>query len=359
MNRDEHIENLQERLHIHRANVATLLKQIAFTTFANAPVEKINSLEREREQIAQLKLALLVCGVEVSNHPDDGEEPPFIAERRLERQLLEIDFVKPVQKCKQVFEQLERDGGAALFVIQNSLNMGGEWLSKRLQNLLKDPTMPQSFSSQEVNFLRTDVLDGITFLRKIKPTLEKEFKKYTAEDYINPSAEFKKRIDDIIEFLCKKLKNSRTLYIDISIWSEIAQGEQFFSWFMHNIWVALLKAVVDIINAGELPQIRLIILIQCYSLIPDACLEQLLHSMKLEYTSIDELQLANWTIDEIETWLRKYSHLVDPLKRLSTLKEIQDQAKSLFRVSDEGMPYKVYNFLLKDFKDNYGRINYA
>lgn len=71
----EEIANLQERLTIHRRNLATLLKQHALSGEMHAPLTITNGINEARSKIQQIKQILRGWQVPAPDSPDDGDAP--------------------------------------------------------------------------------------------------------------------------------------------------------------------------------------------------------------------------------------------------------------------------------------------
>ncbi len=74
MQSHEEIQNLRERLTIHRRNLATLLIQEAKCSSDYVPLALINNIKDQRNHIQRIKQILRGWNEAVNDHPDD--EPP-------------------------------------------------------------------------------------------------------------------------------------------------------------------------------------------------------------------------------------------------------------------------------------------
>ena len=84
----EEIANLQERLTIHRRNLATLLKQHALSGEMHAPLTITNGINEARSKIQQIKQILRGWQVPAPDSPDDGDAPlSFAPQARRSRPL--------------------------------------------------------------------------------------------------------------------------------------------------------------------------------------------------------------------------------------------------------------------------------
>jgi DNA-binding response OmpR family regulator len=75
---EDAIANQQERLDIHRRNLALRLKQLAMIGMATVPPEVIQAIREERKGIEQIKSTLRSNGIAVEDYPDDNESVPAL-----------------------------------------------------------------------------------------------------------------------------------------------------------------------------------------------------------------------------------------------------------------------------------------
>lgn len=322
----EYRQNLYEKLNSAYGQLVKTLNE------ADKPSiqQTINGLESEIKQleddIEKLKL--------VSSRTENDEIYRKCL-RHWEDQLPKIDFEKANRVLKSILGEIEKKEGAALFLLQNSRSMGGNWCIKNIKFKLQDMGMwypPCEF--EFLSYQQANPIDFLNFLAhkfSVQPCLE-EIPTYT---------------DEIINKICDSLSSGNIFFIQVDIYKLNCQ-DQFLDWFVHQFWCTLLERLPGL--SQKHPLIRFVAVLSVRGSIPKDYLQPYLCCKKQNFDSkkILELPLQKWSHLEIKNWLFNFSGLTashigrTPLKRL----DIEQMAQTIFQIT-QGKPSEVYSELME------------
>ena len=133
----EEIANLQERLTIHRRNLATLLKQHALSGEMHAPLTITNGINEARSKIQQIKQILRGWQVPAPDSPDDGDAPlSFAPQVQLSPGAAAVVArtpLPPLALGQPLLCYASRDGAAQALSLYSAMQQAGlrPWLDQR------------------------------------------------------------------------------------------------------------------------------------------------------------------------------------------------------------------------------------
>jgi hypothetical protein len=239
--------------------------------------------------------------------------------------LPKIDFKEAVNLVQDIIINCS-DQCSALFLIQNSLVMGGGWCASRIRELLDEATGDLKYYPVEFTFgsqlNEQGVLDLLGRYVDVEPTID-DLSLYS---------------QTIIGKICGSLRSGNIVFIEIRGWEFIIDRMTLIEWFMKNFWAPLVRRLPMISKTQR--RVKLVaVLVMDDQFITGT--PPTLYSTKDEFHAekILELPLQNWTSDEIQNWLETYSGL--------KAHEIDALVKKVYGASMNGLPQLVYDALSK------------
>lgn len=246
----------------------------------------------------------------------------------------QIDFHKAARVFQKTFGRIEQ-GGAALFILQNSNAKGGEWCVQRIHSFLSDRTgdfkhytVGFSFNTRSYIF---DFLYGMNqYLQNAQTLYESE---PTQEDLVRYT-------EVVITNLCNSLRSGSIVFIELKQCDHFCRQHYFFDWFFAHFWGFLTQKLEDI--ARDYPRVKIVILMVVDSKISQSYLPQTLFLSKGRFddSKIVDLPLQHCSRTDIQRWLENYSGL-----RL-TRDEIARKVEIIYSASENGNPVSVYRALM-------------
>jgi hypothetical protein len=245
--------------------------------------------------------------------------------RALEDKLPKIDFKKQISIVKNILEQVEEDG-AALFLINDSLNMAGDLFRLEFKKILEDETT--DLKHYEIAFSIDRRLDEIGFLQGLGGHL--------GIDEIKNEREYSKLIDKIFGFI----GNGSIVFIELRKINLLSNREDFFSWLVNNFWKTLVEKLPLICQLKDIEQVKFIFLAMSDT---DICKEYAQLSCFCTEKDFDkykilEIPLKEWSEKDIRDWLTKHSGLS---KEKNTA-----IAKDVYESSRGGTPKNIRDALM-------------
>ena len=295
----------------------------------------IESLENEIQQVQDKIKKLQSCLFQA-----DNREFYKSCSKNWEDKFPKIDFHQTNRIFKATLGKFKNKEGAALFLLQNSRSMGGDWCIKNIKYQLQD--MGNWYSPCEFEFLPCQKADPIDFLN------------YLAEKFSAQSCdEITTYTNKIINKICDSLRSGNILFIQIDI-CDFTSQDTFLDWFVQQFWCKLLEKLPEITQ--KYPLIRFVaVLSVCGSMPQDFLLSDLCcKSNKFDSKKILDLPLKRWTEEEINNWLFNFSGLTATNIGVTT-EEIKRMAYNIHQAT-KGTPDAVYNQLMKAMSD---RVKYS
>ncbi|NJP12238.1 MAG: hypothetical protein HC866_24530 [Leptolyngbyaceae cyanobacterium RU_5_1] len=244
---------------------------------------------------------------------------------QLKEDLPKIDFVKQMNRVESILKRFNPDGGAALFLIQDSYSMAGAYLKARIQDCLgtKAKHYPVVFS------LDTGV-DERALLDRLAGYFD-----------VQAISELNQYALAIVNKLCQSLRGGTTIFVELQKWDEVPDQDRVLSWFLEHFWIPLgqqLNAVSQTYRG-----FKVIAVIVSDTELSAECLELPCYCKSREFDSqkVVPLPLKNWEEGEIQHWLEIHQEL--SRSRSETL------AKRIYQKSKNGIPQLVIGALIQEF----------
>jgi hypothetical protein len=250
---------------------------------------------RLKRKLDDLDNQIKKCNNQLSSNDLTGDVNRRL--RALEDKLPKIDFKKQIRLVKNILEQFGEDG-AALFLINDSLNMAGDLFRLELKKILDDETT--DLKHYEIAFSIDKASNEIGFLQGLGS--------YLGIDEIENNRE---SLLKIIDKIFDSIENGSIVFIELKKINLLSNTEDFFSWLIHEFWKTLVKKLPSVCKRKNLAQVKFIFLAMSdtnicdkYSQIPYFCNE-----IDFDKYKILEITLNKWSKKDIKDWLIKHSGL--------------------------------------------------
>lgn len=305
---------------ILESRLATLSQEISIAN--NQFKSTGGSLERERikKQIDDLLVQMEVAERELREFETKSGDH----NRRFlnwHATLPRIDFKEAIATTTDVLINC-RNNCAALFLLQNSLPMGGKWCVERIGELLKETTL--DFKKYEVEFTTSSqpnergMLDMLARYFNVEPVAN-DLSRYAHE---------------VIERIKGSLQSGSVVFIELRGVEFIYDQTKLLNWFVEHFWVPLVRQLPHLSKMYS--RLRVVVIISADEPLPPEsvppeifCTKEKFHNEK-----ILELPLQNWTSDEIQEWLESYSGM--------NTNDILMLTRKIYNASSKGLPALVY-----------------
>jgi hypothetical protein len=221
----------------------------------------------------------------------------------LEEGLCNLDFDEPQAMVQNILNYLnDNEGGSALFMMENCLEMEGSLLLRRFRNILKSNT--SQFFEYPVQFVPTLPANEAAFLKILGGYLG-----ITADEAAGYDSEkLAQVIEEIIKKITTLLRSGTTILIPLTNWKSLSLSYQdtFLDWFLTQFWPSLTNAVTEAMQDHS-PRVFCVIMVD--ELIADTC-RKVEHFCDFEVFDCGKLlmlPLRCWTKTDVQRWLGSYS----------------------------------------------------
>ena len=244
----------------------------------------------------------------------------------IEKSLLNIDFVDAKEIFEHKISKLGANGGAALFLIQNSHSMRGQLLISEIRNRLSQRTnnfryFPMALSAT-MRPNETGILNGLG-------------------GYLNvaPISDLKLYIEAIINKICEIIHGETTILFEFRKWDNLYPQEHYIKWFINMFWTPLVHKLSKIYLSHQ--RFHLVAFIVFDKKLKPELLDESYYCTEEDFdsTKICELPLQNWTKEDIQYWLYSFTGLADS--------QVDLIAKQVYRASRNGIPDLVCDALME------------
>lgn len=248
----------------------------------------------------------------------------------LEEGLCSLDFDEPHAIVMDILKCLnDNEGGSALFMMENCLEMEGILLLRRVRDLLKSNT--SQFFEYPVQFVPTLPANEVAFLKILGSHLG-----ITVEDSAGDEGEkLVQAIEAIIQKIKTLLRSGTTIFIPLANWKSLSLSSQstFLEWFLNQFWRSLTNAVTEAMQDHS-PRVFCVIMVD--ELMTDTCrkVEYFCEFGVFDCEKLLELPLRCWTKTDVQRWLGNYSSKLNNLERNNLVDYI-------FGSKNEELPLKV------------------
>ena len=279
--------------------------------------QEIDRLEKEIEK------------VEDEIEKPEAQKAPQALNRshlKLEQKLSEFDFTDAVDTFEEIIKNYldKKGGGAAIFLLQHSLAMGGKRCIARLRELLRKKT-------RETNFRHYPI--------KLSYTEQNEFgllRRLAGYFNVESSPEYQKQC---VQKIIHKVHSSvpepgHIVFIELTGYDYLSGQEHVLPWLIENFWRPLCRELPN--TAKKYPYLKFVCLIVADGEIPCRCIPESICCTKedFELEKIVELPLRKCSPIEIERWLYSFWQ-VPPEAPENAIEEI---ARVIHEASEGGKP---------------------
>jgi len=244
-----------------------------------------------------------------------------------EGEIHQIDFGEVKERIRALISEAEHDGEASLFLLQNSIALGGKWCLDAIRHELTQDTF--DFKSHPIGFTPNDRRDEYVILDRLAGRLNVEQVNDDLDRYAH----------EVVDRLCASIYIGSAVLIEIHQWDYFHHQERVFKWFIETFWVRLARSfrahdkrrnakLVVVLVADTTAPAELLLAHCCDEMSPNA------EKMRM-------LPLRNWTRKEIERWLSKGA------VKWGDGQTIIEMADLVYNASDQGRPLLVYEALRK------------
>ena len=236
--------------------------------------------------------------------------------------LHKINFKEAVDITQELILNCDSRCGA-LFLLPNSLSMGGEWCVTRIRDMLEEWTL--DLKHYQIEFTYRSQLDEKGLLDQIARYLN-------VEPLLGDPDEYSR---SIIKKICGAVQSGSIVFIELRGWELFCHAPDMLKWFVNSFWVPLVRELPAI--AREHARVKFVVMI-----VSDLPSEDVppTHSCTRNEFNIEkvlQLPLQSWSLDEIKEWLEYFSGW--------KAQNIEELAGTIYAASSIGLPPLVYKAL--------------
>jgi|RhiMetdeSRZDD1v2_1073273.scaffolds.fasta_scaffold162814_2 effector-associated domain 2 (EAD2)-containing protein/iSTAND domain-containing protein len=241
--------------------------------------------------------------------------------RRLDEVMHLINFTRLKDFLAYGDEHYTQDGFAALCVIQQTEQLGGEWCLNRIRDWLgKQP--------KEVGVI--PLPNGALDEARIRNRLAEAFG-LTRTDGVAPG------VDAIIQRICGSFHQDRRILVTIQPCDEFQ--DETWTWMMNDFWRCFIR---EFQQSKTLLCVRvMVVLMTDLQITSPVFAAHCCDSTAYHPEKITRLPLDHWTKSELLTWLGAQ------WGENRTDNQLKDLAEKVYQASDGGKPWLIYNQLKK------------
>lgn len=290
----------------------------------------LSAVDRSRltEQIKDIEQELDEVEAELEQL-EKSEQNPNRHHLQIAEKLPEIDFSKIRRTANRIIEKFGKDGGGAIFLLQNSHAMAGDLFTAALREQLQQRTSdfkyhPIRFTSGEGPLDEGGILYRLARRVRVQPIADQE-------DYITA----------IIQTISGSVQSGSIVFFELNRWENLVPQDHFLIWFINRFWQRLINQLPTI--SKDFRRVRFIAVMTSDKSFPSSHLKLpcFCTAKNFDSAKILHLRLENWKMKDIEEWLETFSGLPDS--------EINRMAENIYQSSMRGIPQLARDALLKEF----------
>jgi hypothetical protein len=280
-------------------------------------------LRRRAEHIEQQIRALEAELAQSSPSAPAGQDDYRRLLQQWDQNLHRIDFRRAERVIERVRDRLARQGGAALFLLDNCQVMEGDLCVIKIREILS--AIGVSRPPWVVEFLPHQSPEPAECLRRLA-------------DYARPALPAGRgdpatAAEPLVNTLCRSLVSGDVAFIQVGVYG---LSEEFLAWFLTEFWGAIVQDLSQLYAAEPDLLIRVIAILAVREPIVGVLpAEHTCGPREVDPAKIIELPLQKWTQDEIRGWILNFSQLVP---RVINGAKARDIAQRIYTVSQRGTP---------------------
>lgn len=247
-------------------------------------------------------------------------------QRLFQEHFHKINFREAMEILDRLISRSSMDFLAALFLIQQSTSMGGEWCVQRIREHLASKTV--NFRELNINLPSYDLIDKRRLIELLANAFHVE-ERPTDDQLLQAN---------IIRHLHSSFRNGSILFVAIHNWEALQPQEEFLRWLLKEFWGPLVAGLPAVAQRAR--QIKVVFVITASTKIMSRDLRSSFFctTSRPEPEKIIELPLRHWTIDDIRRWLDAYSGL--------DAAQVDRIAPRIYSASKNGYPSLVHKALV-------------
>lgn len=279
------------------------------------------------KQIEDVEKQIEILEAEL-NKLNAHHQDPAIVHQNLHKNIAKLNYTDAIDLVDRTVSEFGPEGGAALFLLQNYLPMGGEWCLTRIKDVLKSQT--GQFKPYQIQFTVEAQPDEFGLLNRLAPF-------FNIEPIVDSWPQFSRKIVDKIY---DSVVSGSTIFFEINHWDSLAMPDHVLRLFLKEFWTPLIRSLPRLLNEKGYRRIKFVGIITANSVLPDTCFDDEFCCSKDAFCpeKFLFLELSHWTEDEISEWLELYSgldgHRIDQIVPL------------VLNQSYNGVPRLVYDSLM-------------
>ncbi|NJL64035.1 MAG: hypothetical protein HC903_22135 [Methylacidiphilales bacterium] len=278
-----------------RQNERDALAKLQFKKQGDKLLEQMTDIEAKLEQL------------------EASDNNPNQIYLNIKESLPEIDFKEAIKIVEIVTQQyrFNSDGGAALFLLENSYSMAGYLFIDKIREELKRKT--GHFKYIKVDLSSSSSYDEYGLLERVAGYLKIQCKSIS---------NIREYCTEIIKKICQSLQSGSIVFIEINKWDCLQSQESIIPWFVDNFWIPLIQESKVFIKDKELRRVKFVTVIDSEYQLSVECnnLPYYCCGDSFDYQKILKLPLNQWQQDDIQEWLEIYTGL--PASKIDAIAEI-------------------------------------
>lgn len=262
---------------------------------------------------------------------DTGASDPKQRHLAIQANLPKLDCKKAITIFGDILDQFRDEGGAALFLIQNSVTLGGEMCATRLREEARTRVASGKFVHRPIGFKPGSTINELGLLEPLA-------------GYWGITCDPQNLADSalqLVDKICGSLQDGCIVVIEITGCDYLRPLDQVLTWFLSNFWVPLLRKLPTI--AKDYSRVRFLGVFVANSKITPSLSPALYCSgRRSDPEKLLELPLQRCTLEDIKKWLADFSH-EQGRNRIDSI------ANEIFKLSRKGELTAVCELLEKHF----------
>lgn len=275
-------------------------------------------------------------------HPDTTHQ----RQQHWEDALVEIDFHKAWREFEEVYRNHVnlREGGAALLLAPDFRTMCADLFVRELYKRLREKLPNNTVRHVPLGITDVSPLTPDLFLRRLGSGFA------VSIDGADDAAKARTVTDKMCAAL---LKPGDLLFVEVKIYVNFYQHEQFLGWLLDVFWPSL-RASLDKATQEERTYLKCLLVFAVDQELPSSFpLKERycqLSQFDPKHRSLAWVPLEKWSRDEVAVWLVHHSGLELPNR--------DDTAREIYAASRNGEPMRVIAALRELFREH-GNIYYG
>ena len=252
----------------------------------------------------------------------------------LDEGLCDIDFDAAKEIIRGVVDTLtENEGGSALLLMEQCLDLEGRLLLNSLRDILKSKSPRKQISEYAVEFSPVMPANKMSFLKILGGHLNLSFQDVAESESEKILADMTK---EILDSIAPSLRSGTTILIPLKNWKSLGQEYQadFLDWLVNQFWTSLRQTVSEAMEEYS-PRVVFVIMVDAEMTTACQAMECFYDNPPLSSKQILKLPLTRWSQADIRRWLGSYSSKLKEKSKRNRL------VQNIFNGKNEELPIKI------------------